>query len=122
MSTEGPPFLTPLPVTTEVRMYKTHILTQSCCERPDIYLDHDRSCDFCPYYPECTVIHLRRHSSEAKKKRREVGDKSEEVTTEVPVVVTVALNEDFPQNFVPVVKAPKAKRGRPVGSKNKPKE
>jgi hypothetical protein len=29
------------------------MVTQNACIRPDIYLDNDRTCDYCMYYEDC---------------------------------------------------------------------
>lgn len=82
-------------------------IVQVACDRPDIYLDHDRSCDFCPHYPYCTV-NARRHSTDPKRKRIETEEKIE-------VSKPVIKIEEKKDSSVPVKRGP----GRPKGSKNK---
>ena len=112
METPKPLWPNPLPMTTEVRMYNDRLWPQVACERSDIYLDHDKSCDFCPYYPICTIS-IRRHSTEPKKKRqynKEENTEKEVKTEPVSTTPTTTTPED-----APVIR----RRGRPKGSENK---
>lgn len=122
----------PLPMTKDVQMYNGKRIIQAGCHRPDIFLDNDRSCDFCHHYPTCTIS-LRRHSTEPKRKRKGIEETDETKApdvADVPNVPNIVTEETKapvtpPKEIVtPTLNAdgtPKKRRGRPPGSKNKPK-
>lgn len=115
----------PFPVITENLGGKDHMIAEcskSSCIRPDLYLDGGRSCDCCDVYPVC-LSHLRTHSSEGKNVKKTQPKESQPVELPPPDRVTEVKAEHPVEERVTSVEdaPPKKRRGRPPGSKNKPK-